>query len=394
MANFTTRDKFVDIASDSRLIREVGELVVTEYVENQLSDIGTVETGIKGRQQISTVTPGEKYTTKYKKEPDFTDGENITSVDQTWNPQVAQFRRRIHFNDFINSWEKWLIGDQGNATAFDTTQVFNFITEYFAQGFYSDIVRIVVHGKSNLTSGTASQAKNAGRTNILGSANDVKFYDIIDYGIVETFKLWRYGTDAKYTALRENFVDIALNANTRASGVGGATGSATNPTGEQYNLPTNFARNLFDQLVYQGTINVTPNTIITNGALVRNLQRSLTKNDNLQSNEDRFISGQEVTQAYGSSVQELFRYDQHRRGDFTRNYNAVTGTNKAHTDTAHFALWYNRENLKIALNAESALSNLRITFPDASDDYVYVKGDYELDVKFILPVLGGFRCAL
>ena len=382
MASFTSLTDFTKIATDERNIRELGELIVVEYLENDLNQIFNVKTGIKGRQQIATVTPGEKYTTKYTKNPTFREDDIVKAVTQVWNPQVAQYRRRIHFDDFKEQWTKWLIGDQGDATAFDSSQVLNFITEYIARGLYSDIVRIALHGRSNLTSPTGTPAKNANKTNILTRPADVQYYDLIDFGLIETFKFWQIESaktaDSQYKALAGNFISIDKNANNQVTGRG---------TNGQYNLAENYSRNLFDSLVYDSTIDIEPNVIIANNALVQNYERSLTKNNALQSNEDRFISGATGQNALGYNLVALRRYDQQRQNDCTFG-------STSHTDTAHFALWANKDNLELAVNAESALRNLTVTFPNAQDDYVYIKGNYEIDFKFTAPVAGGFRCAL
>lgn len=393
MASFSTDSDFTRIATDDRNIQEISELIVTEFVENDLSEIFNVRTDVKGGQQLAVITPTEKKTLAYQDTATPTYGTpNVASRKFRWNLKGASFRDRIFYNSFKESWTKWLIGDQGNAISFDASQVFNFITEYVANAFYSDILRISLHGRgaglsggNALSTAAASVNKNAQGTNILRSADDIKYYNIIEYGLIETCKFWKRSTGAPYNELAGNFVDINLNANNRASGTG---------TGEQYNLPTNYSRELFDQLVYDSTINISPNVIIANGALVQNYERSLTKNNNLQSNEDRFISGATGINALGYNLVKLQQYDRQRRADFTRNYNSVTGTNKAHTDTAHFALWANKDNLELAINGQNALNNLRITFPDGADEYVYIKGDYEIDFKFTAPVAGGFRCAL
>ena len=379
MATFSSFTDFKRIASDERQIREVSELIVTEYLENDLSDIFTIRTDIKGRQDIATVTPTEKRTKIYSETPVFGDP-NINSIRQQFNPQPASYRDRVAYPKFSGAWTKWLVGDQGNSISFNATQVFDFLVSYLSRGFQSDIVRIALHGSKSLTSGTASQAKNAAKTNVLVNTGEIVNYNIIDVGLVETCKFWRNSTAAQYTALRSNFIDIDKNANTVATGTG---------DNQQYNLETNYARNLFDSLVYDGTINIEPNVIIANAALVQNYERSLTKNNALQSNEDRFISGATGQNVLGYPLVKLVRYDQQRRADFTRAY-----PGRSHTDTAHFALWANKDNLELAINAQSALNNLRITFPDGADEYVYIKGDYDIDFKFTAPIVGGFRCAL
>lgn len=404
MARFSSDSDFVNIATDERFVQALQEVDVLSYLEGRLEDYFTVVRDVRGRQEIATVTPSEKYTTKYQgDEPTYNDIE-VPFIKQVINPVDASLRYRQGYSKYRRKWQDWLVGDQGNSTSFVASQVFDFTVDEAVKAWFSDVMRAIVHGRGGgqssgrvgatvsnnipsvpaLTGGT-TVAKNANQGNILKDSSEVKYYDFPEFGLIESIKDWNRNRSTN--GLANNFISLSKN------GADQPTGRGTNG---QYNLASDYAKNLIDELVLETDIDIDFNIILCNTALYNNYARSLASNNNLQSNEDRFLRGEGrqnnsgALDALGYPLTRIKRYDAHREKDFTRTY----PSSLSHTDTPHFLLLADKNTLKVYLDPQAALNNLRVTFPDGEKEYVYIKGDYKVDFKFTAPVAGGFRCAI
>ena len=332
---------FKDIASDSRLIEDVREIVISRVLKENLTDYFTIVPGIKGGKQVAAMRGIEKITFKDTGcDPNFMTP-NFPALTQVWEPTRASVRIKFCHKDFEAKFTQWALGNGYDVKKLDEADFFQFILDFVTEAMERDILRLGLMGDADI----ASQS-------ILKNASDAAAYDVVKKGLLPTLQYFN-----TITELQDNFVELSKNSGT-----------------SQQTLTADYAKGIYEEVV--DVMDFDGDSLFSNHALYKNYSKWMKNALELESSKSQVQQGIPNLIIDGERITPIKNYDRWRKNDFTVSN---------HTHLPHFALFTKKEYLQIGVDSEAALSDLIFEYPGGSDENFYIKANYMIDFKMTNP---------
>ncbi|WP_379964012.1 hypothetical protein [Epilithonimonas sp. UC225_85] len=347
------KSAFQQLATDKRAIQSVKDIAVKKYTTPTVDDIFTVIPNIKGGQQVAAMKGIEYVTTKEDGCGGTSLNPTFPALSQEWNPRRAKIKIKMCYTDFEQYFTQWGLGNGYDVHNLEESDFFDFIVDLTTDAMRKDTTRIVLLGDKDI----ATQ-------NILNDANKVKFYDIIDKGLISTLQYFK-----TIPELSDNFVSISQNS---------AASAALQMTFGEAD-----AFNLFYDLTEEADFD--GNQLLSSGKLAANYKKYL-RAWQLESSKEQIQKGMPDLIVNGERLAIVKDYDRWRKNDFK----AVASPNL--TQLPHFALFSAKESLQVGVDSAQALEDLRFEYVGGDDEHIYIKGNYMIDFKMVNPY--DFRAAL
>lgn len=339
-------DNFKNLADDKVFIEDTKEIVVNKLFQQNTSDFFTIVPGIKGGKQVAAMKGFEYVTTKSQ----GCGGEGISptfpAFSQFWNPQLQEIKINLCYEDFLSSFLQWKLKNGYEIKNLEGTTIALFIQDLVLDAMAMDLQRIVLLGDKDI----------AAQDILTDEATMAKFYNTIDKGLIPTLQ---------YLKTLPEFADqfIALDKNTGLQAV-------------QYNLPTDYALNLYEEVV--DTYDFDGDILLSSNRLYKNYAKWVKRANGygLQSNVDLTQKGIKDVFADGEKVVPVVNYDRWKAKDFL-----TAGS----VHLPHFALFSKKEYLQVGVDDEASLTNITLEYIGGKEETFWIKANYMLDFKMTNP---------
>ncbi len=335
-----------NIADDKKNIEAVRDVVKEELFVNDLNDIFTVVPDVKGRRQIAVA---QKMRHVISKQTDCSPQFKTFSqkyITQEWDPREIVVNMKVCYKDIEQSFQQWHLASGIAAKDLTNTDYLDFLEYFIKDAVKTDILALALFGNENIDN------------TILTDPTFEDSYNLIDKGLVPMLQYLK--TIPEFAG---NFIDIALNAGANYAAQDALTGT--------------YAKDLFFQMIQKGR-NVSKKTgqIIASESLFLNYTNMFTTQV-LESERQNIINGPTASKVLNKRLVGIESYDDIRNDDFN------DGT-KIHIP--HFALYADKANVQLGVDAESSLSDLTFEYVGGADENFYIKGRMMLDFKIINPL--------
>lgn len=340
---------FKNLATSDRYVQDLKEIIKNEVFQQDTSSFFTIVPGIKGGQQVAAMKGFEYVTVASEGCGGAGISPTFPAFSQKWNPKLAEVKIQYCYKDFENSFVQWGLNNGYKRKDLTGTELALFIEDLVVKAMKLDLQRIVLMGDEDI----------AAQNILTDEAGKVKFYDIIDKGLLPTLQYLK--TLPEFAG---NFYPLSKNS-----------GAMT----DQLNLPATYALDLYESVVEDVT-DFDADILLTSNKLFKNYQKWVKRANGygLQSNVDLTQKGVKNLQVDGENLTPVVHYDRWRKNDF------VTG-DPAHIHLPHFALYTRKEYLQVGVDDAASLEDITLEYIGGSEETFWIKANYLVDFKMTNP---------
>ena len=347
---FSALSAIKNARNDQRFIDSVADVVRSRTFTDNLSDCYTLVPNIKGRQQLVVARDFEKITKAEEGCTITPDTKDISGYQTEWDPKRVEIVCRMCYKDVDQTFQQWGLANGYDVHNLEEADFFNWFVSFISDAMAKDLNRLVLMGDADVTAQGA-----------LKVAGDSDYYEIINKGLIPRLEEIQAGG-----LFNDRFVTIPQNEAPGAQNVW-ADGDI---------------RNILCDVVDASVNDITDgHKFLMNWKMKRAYQKEMYLNPNLfelEGTRAAISNGTPQLNYEGFAIRDVREYDRHRAADFNGIFG---GALAGDTHKPHFALFTPQSNLLVGVDSEAALSDLRIEYPGGADEYIYIKGNYMLDVQ-------------